>query len=94
VWPASTNFTVLAMSKSQRNPTQYISDSEAVDLILHHDARLMLQHTAIGKEYFILPGGARVKPDDVRKIVYRNDIVGAPDSLIPGELPQTWGRAR
>jgi hypothetical protein len=53
------------------------------------DARLAMMHTPRGKEWFIVPHGERVKPDDAMKIIARPDIHAQQDSLFPG-LDQTY----
>jgi hypothetical protein len=79
----------------QRTTSQYLRAEQVVDLLLlNRDGRLTLTHTASGRdEWHVLPHGSRVRPQDVRQIIHRNDVVASADALLPGALPQTW-RAR
>jgi hypothetical protein len=70
----------------------YVSQARAIDILLHRDGRLVEMHSGCGREWFILPGGGRVKPTDAFKIVGRPDIIGNEDGLFPG-VSQTWRRA-
>jgi hypothetical protein len=74
-----------------KKPTAYLSADRAIDVLLHQDGRLMLMKTAAGQEWFVLPRGGRVRPDDIRKIIHRPDIVASEDGLFAGHT-QTYRR--
>jgi len=79
------------MSKSlvPRKNGVYLRLQRATDLMHHADARLLKMHTVSGAmEWFIIPHGGRVKPEDAAKILARPDICAMEDCLFPG-LSQT-----
>jgi hypothetical protein len=77
--------------RAMRRATEYLSIDRVIDLLLHHDGRLARMHAANGDEYFVLPRGGRVRPADVRKIIFRSDVVASEDGLFAGDN-QTWRR--
>jgi hypothetical protein len=68
---------------------KYSRIDQVIDRMRHHGAYLAMMHTARGKEFFTVPHGDRVKPDDAIKIIARQDIDAMDDGLFPGHQ-QTW----
>jgi hypothetical protein len=71
----------------------YLRLDQALNLMHRPDARMANMHTPSGLQWFILPGGGRVRPADAAKIIARPDIRGQGDCLFPG-LSQTWRMVR
>jgi hypothetical protein len=78
--------------RTMNRVAEYLRPDEAVAL-LKRGGYLMVQHAGTGEQWFLMPGGDRIRPEDVRKIIHRNDVVAQADGLFPGATPQTW-RAR
>jgi hypothetical protein len=77
-----------------KRPAQYLNPGQVVDLLSQNrDARLVKTNNPGGPSWLVQPCGARVRPEDIRRIIYRADVVASDDGLLPGILPQTW-RAR
>jgi hypothetical protein len=72
---------------------RYLNFDQAIMLLHRKDVRMAKMNTNAGPQFFIFPGGGRVKPDDVEKILKRPDIRGQKDCLFPG-LDQTYRMMR
>jgi hypothetical protein len=67
-----------------------LSPGAALD-ILHHrpDARLTRTMGAHGAEFYVVPGGGRVRPADAVKIIQHRNVVPE-DAGLFCEFPQSW----
>jgi hypothetical protein len=71
--------------------TEYLRADRALDVLLHQGGRIIRMHTSLGSEWFLLPGGARIKPSDAEKIIRRADVIPSGDGLLAGHT-QTYRR--
>jgi hypothetical protein len=78
------------MPTSTSNPLPF---NKALDLLHRKDARLVKQHGRDGDEFFVLPGGQRVRPDDAHKILGRTDMVVGDRGLF-ANFAQSWMMSR
>jgi hypothetical protein len=76
-----------------RSQQGFLQLDKAVTLMHHKDTRMVKMHTQSGMQWYVLPRGGRIKPEDAKKILARPDIRGMEGSLFPG-LSQTWRMVR
>ena len=65
-----------------------ISWRKAIELTRRPDVRMIKQQTALGTDYYVVPGGL-VEPETAKRIMEHPQIAAGKDGLFPGH-DQTW----
>ena len=76
--------------RGRRAMKRPLSSEAALDILQHRpDARLTQTMGAHGAEFYVVPGGGRVRPADAAKIIQHRNVVPA-DAGLFSDFPQSW----
>jgi hypothetical protein len=67
---------------------KHLNEHAALNLLRQPDHSLVLMHTKVGQEFFVMPGGPVTK-EVALKIIERVDVQPHDNGLLDGH-PQSW----